>query len=531
MSKYKSIFILVYICILFSSCTINTIENDVTIDSSDKTLTGPKYYFKNNQYIGFDDLDRKLIVLEQEAIGYVIIKEQAIVANRKVLESFIESSNEGVESNIRIAKSYEDNNDVTYKDLHYDKDGYSMFYEDQESFEKITYKHLLILEGKWGMPAKESRMIVLSDRKDLTHQEVTSAMVSSSTDYIDSVGRHKIVLFNYDKEAVDVENEPMERVEITTDNWINHEDIVEIRDIYYYIESYITNDDVIVKTKEDSYDVPYEPTYKELYLSNENKVIKYYEEAGSDDSAIATSYYYDSAGSLRFVFITGGAVNGTSIEHRIYFNENGDNIWEIQRLIEGPGYTFSTIWPEESYIYDPIERFEPNLNLVTKEEPISLVGLIVDANSEWNELVMEPFDLAPPKSEGFTYSNADKKLVLEVTNNSGEPLTDVLITYEVIAYKNEIEFGIDRADVIDYYPVIHKQAIQEWKIESIAKGDVIKKDVFFMGTYPQVEVNLLSITMSGNNLIDSKKVITKYRHGEFEYLEDSQHLRKMLGVY
>ncbi len=302
-----------------------------------------------------------------------------------------------------------------------------MYYEDQESFEKITYKHLLILEGKWGIPEKESRMLVLSDRNDLTHEEVTSAMVSSSTDYINSVGRHKIVLFNYDEQAVEVDNEHIERVEITTENWINHEDIVEIRDIYYDIESYVTSDDVIIKTKEDSYDVPYDPTYKELFLSQENKVIKYYEEAGSDDSATASSYYYDSTGSLRFIFITGGAVNGTSIEHRIYFNEKGENIWEIQRLVDGPGYTFPTIWPEESYIYDPLERFEPNSNSVDiKEEPISLIGLIVDANSEWDELVMKPFDLTPPKSEGFTYSNADKKLVLEVINNGGDTVTDLV---------------------------------------------------------------------------------------------------------
>ncbi len=49
-----------------------------------------------------------------------------------VLESFIESSNEGVESNIRIAKYYDDH-DVIYTDLHYDEDGYSMYYEDQEA--------------------------------------------------------------------------------------------------------------------------------------------------------------------------------------------------------------------------------------------------------------------------------------------------------------------------------------------------------------------------------------------------------------
>ena len=49
---------------------------------------------------------------------------------------------------------------------------------------------------------------------------------------------------------------------------------------------------------------------------------------GSDDSAVTYSYYYDKDGKLRFVYIQGGAVNGTHIQHRIYFEANGTKIWK-----------------------------------------------------------------------------------------------------------------------------------------------------------------------------------------------------------
>ena len=84
----------------------------------------------------------------------------------------------------------------------------------------------------------------------------------------------------------------------------------------------------------------------------------YQSDAGSDDSALKTEHYYDEAGRLRFVFISGGAVNGSHLEHRIYFDEAGKRLWEEHTYTEGPGYTFPEIWPDERLqINNPAQKF------------------------------------------------------------------------------------------------------------------------------------------------------------------------------
>ena len=84
----------------------------------------------------------------------------------------------------------------------------------------------------------------------------------------------------------------------------------------------------------------------------------YQNEGGSEDSSLKREHYYDEAGRLRFVFITGGAVNGTELEHRIYFDETGKRIWEEQTFKKGPGYTFPAIWPEDQLqMTDVAEKF------------------------------------------------------------------------------------------------------------------------------------------------------------------------------
>lgn len=148
---------------------------------------------------------------------------------------------------------------------------------------------------------------------------------------------------------------------INTSNWLYHPAIKEIRAIYNEIEAKIKNKDLIEEKKEYEYSMPYVPTLKKIYYDTYKKVRKYSEEAGSDDSSLLFSYYYDSKQVLRFVYITGGAINGTKIEHRIYFNAKGNKIWEIQSLIQGPGYTFPKEWAENELIRDPWKRFNENV--------------------------------------------------------------------------------------------------------------------------------------------------------------------------
>lgn len=151
-----------------------------------------------------------------------------------------------------------------------------------------------------------------------------------------------------------------DNTEINESNWLNHPKIVEVREIYNEVEGEIRSKNVIEQKKIYEYSEPYAPTLKVIYFDKYNIVRKYTEEAGSDDSALEFYYYYDHQQLLRFVFIKGGAVNGSILEHRIYFDSNGKKIWEIQKYPEGPGYPFPEVWPESELVFDPWKAFTEN---------------------------------------------------------------------------------------------------------------------------------------------------------------------------
>ena len=142
-----------------------------------------------------------------------------------------------------------------------------------------------------------------------------------------------------------------EVAEINADNWLTQPEIIEIRKIYADVESKIRTGDLLELNQTDDCGIT-----KTMQI--ENGIPRYYSyETGSDDSYQNYQFYYDADRSLRFAFIKAGAANGTVLEHRIYFKD-GAKIWEIQKLVEGPGYTFPKIWPEELIVYDAAEAFK-----------------------------------------------------------------------------------------------------------------------------------------------------------------------------
>ncbi len=144
---------------------------------------------------------------------------------------------------------------------------------------------------------------------------------------------------------------------ITESNWSTHPRIVEIRELCGRIDKGIAGGTIHERKKPFDYASPRVAPLKILYIDGRNIVRKFVEEAASEDSALRFNYYYDPAGKLRFVFITGGAVNGSKMEHRIYFNAEGTRIWEIQKYTSGPGYTFPKTWPEKDIVINPAEEF------------------------------------------------------------------------------------------------------------------------------------------------------------------------------
>lgn len=116
-----------------------------------------------------------------------------------------------------------------------------------------------------------------------------------------------------------------------------------------------------VKSRAFEYCEPYEDTARTIATDSKGRVRFYRNEGGSEDSSLKWEHYYDETGRLRFVFITGGAVNGSQLEHRIYFDENGKRLWEEQTYKKGPGYTFPKVWPDDQLqINDPAAKFSSN---------------------------------------------------------------------------------------------------------------------------------------------------------------------------
>lgn len=146
--------------------------------------------------------------------------------------------------------------------------------------------------------------------------------------------------------------------EITKANWQQHPKIKAVRAVVAAVDADLTKGLYKVSKRMFDYCEPYEDTLRALAADSEGRARRYEKEAGSEDSSLAWKHYYDAGGHLRFVFITGGATNGSELEHRIYFDEEGKRIWEDQKYVKGPGYTFPKVWPDaDLQLVDPAKAF------------------------------------------------------------------------------------------------------------------------------------------------------------------------------
>ena len=153
-------------------------------------------YFENGEYIGFADVDVNATREECTESGFLILDGIKIVENYDTVKEFIEDTSDKNNIRLRIAL-FHDEEGPAYADLIFHEGEYYFYYLDEESYPAEPYRHLLILEGEWGLPKQQYKMLVVSDNEMLTFDEVNKAMVSSSMDYINSVGRFRIVLFKY----------------------------------------------------------------------------------------------------------------------------------------------------------------------------------------------------------------------------------------------------------------------------------------------------------------------------------------------
>jgi hypothetical protein len=146
--------------------------------------------------------------------------------------------------------------------------------------------------------------------------------------------------------------------EITKANWQQHPKIKAVRAVVESVKAGLNRGSFKVSKRQFEYCEPYQDTKRTMATDVKGRVRRYERQGGSDDSSLTTEHYYDESGRLRFVLIQGGAVNGSKLEHRIYFDESGKRIWEEHKYVAGPGYTFPEVWPDEQLqIADPAKAF------------------------------------------------------------------------------------------------------------------------------------------------------------------------------
>ena len=142
--------------------------------------------------------------------------------------------------------------------------------------------------------------------------------------------------------------------EMTRENWQQHPQIKAVRAIVEAVEGDLKKGLYKLSKREFEYCEPYQDTVRLMATDASGRVRRFEKQAGSEDSSLTWKHYYDEGGHLRFVFITGGATNGSELEHRIYFDETGKRIWEEHKYVKGPGYTFPEVWPDEE-----LQKTEP----------------------------------------------------------------------------------------------------------------------------------------------------------------------------
>ncbi len=131
-----------------------------------------------------------------------------------------------------------------------------------------------------------------------------------------------------------------------------------IRMLYQAVRAGMQNGSLRTTTWVFDYCRPGEDTRRVLVTDPRGRARMYRYDTGSEDASLALEHYYDEAGRLRFVFIRAGAVNGSVLEHRIYFDERLRRIRELHTYVAGPGYSWPAVWPlEQLQVSDPARAF------------------------------------------------------------------------------------------------------------------------------------------------------------------------------
>ncbi|WZL80225.1 hypothetical protein QBE53_10445 [Vallitaleaceae bacterium 9-2] len=174
----------------------------------------------------------------------------------------------------------------------------------------------------------------------------------------------------------------------------------------------------------------------------------------------------------------------------------------------------------------PIDNEESNSDKA-KEEPLIDVRFDIFETElleyEYNnEYVNEPYF-----DEGYVNKVDPTLFIIEMANYSDKSV-EIEIDYEIITYRNEIEFGIDKADIVEYKPEFDAVFKGSKKV-SLEIGEAVDEVIFSAETFPRISISINEIKINGN-LYEYSIESYEYENDAFDFLEDNDHLLKMLGV-
>jgi hypothetical protein len=146
---------------------------------------------------------------------------------------------------------------------------------------------------------------------------------------------------------------------VTAHNWKTHPEIVAVRSIFESTEASIARKELTKSFVRDSIctDASDGELDRVLYVDAKSRVLRYTNGEGTGDHFVSMNWYYDTLGTLRFVFVQGNAINGTKIENRVYFDATGKRLWQDYRAIKGHDHTLGRDLPSNRLIRDPKKEF------------------------------------------------------------------------------------------------------------------------------------------------------------------------------
>lgn len=188
MFKNKVVFVTIICMIgLLSSCGRN---NDKSIEFS---------FDDNGNYTGFSNLPVKYTVEDAKEDEYYVKQDLKDIANRELWDKFINDASKGKDISIRMVNFYtekEDDVTVYFNDLFYNDSYYYLFDSSSENQKKQPYKYLLMLEGKFGNPSRDSGVVVLTNDNALTFNDVLMRLLTSDMRYLKNASPYQLVMFD-----------------------------------------------------------------------------------------------------------------------------------------------------------------------------------------------------------------------------------------------------------------------------------------------------------------------------------------------